>query len=262
MLRMTLTVVLASVLVVLMGCRASNTGRGQIVPISSSAVASPIGAVNLAAASETDLIEQVAINRQAYRHGLELLVSYYTRMGNNMKLTWAQKELSALIAMPKYKYIIDAQPAGPDLKATTLIPEADALYQEGRQLEKDAGILPFAKSEELLRLALEKYNQLISRHPASDKIDDAAFHAGGIYEYFKDYNIALLYYQRAYQWDRETPHPARFKAAYILDRHMHRRAEALDLYKEAVREDSEFEEWTIFARKRIKELTGEEQSTQ
>jgi tetratricopeptide (TPR) repeat protein len=245
-----------------MGCRASNTGRGQIVPRTSDPASSPIGPVNIASASEADLIEQVVINRQAYRRGLELLVNYYTRMGNNMKLTWARKELSALIAMPKYKYIIDAQPAGADLKATTLIPEADALYQEARALEKDAGILPFAKSEESLRLALEKYNELISKHPSSDKIDDAAFRAGGIYEYFKDHNIALLYYQRAFQWDPETPHPARFKAAYILDRNMHRRAEALDLYKEAVREDSEFEEWTIFASKRIKELTGEEQGTQ
>ena len=49
-----------------------------------------------------------------------------------------------------------------------------------------------------------------------------------------DYKLALLYYQRTYQWDPETSYPARFKAAFILDRQFHQRDEALKLYQEAL----------------------------
>ena len=89
------------------------------------------------------------------------------------------------------------------------------------------------KDENLLRMALDKYNQLISKFPTSDKIDDAAFRAAGIYEHFKDYSIAVQYYQRTYQWDPQTIYPAKYKAAFILDQRLHRRAEALQLYQDA-----------------------------
>jgi tetratricopeptide (TPR) repeat protein len=107
----------------------------------------------------------------------------------------------------------------------------------------------------MLRLALDKYNQLIKKYPTSDKIDDAAFRAGGIYEYFKDYTIALLYYQRAYQWDPDTIHPARFKAAYILDKRLHRRAEALELYQQVAKKKGQHGKYKVFAENRIRELT-------
>ena len=108
-----------------------------------------------------------------------------------------------------------------------------------------------------LSLTLNKKppNQLIRRHPSSNKIGDAAFRAGGIYEYFKDYTIALLYHQRTYQWDPETIHPARFRAAFILDKRLHRRAEALEVYQQAVKKESRYEIWKEFAEKRIRELT-------
>jgi tetratricopeptide (TPR) repeat protein len=244
---------------VLIGCQTTNTGRGQIVPPPTAATSGVLGAVNIAEATEADLVEQMANNRQAYHRGLELLVQYYTRTGNNRNLNWAKTELAALNTMPKYKYIIEAEVLPENLKATTLIPEADALYNEAVQLEKEAGPLPFAKNEDALRLALDKYTQLMRKHPSSDKIDDAAFKSGGILEYFKDYTIALLYYQRAYQWDPETPYPARFKAASILDRYLYQRAEALDLYRQAIKEEREFAEWVEFAERRIKELTKTEE---
>jgi tetratricopeptide (TPR) repeat protein len=108
-------------------------------------------------------------------------------------------------------------------------------------------------------LALDKYNQLIKKYPTSNKIDDAAYKAGGIYEYFKDYSIAVLYYKRAYQWDPMTIHPARFRAAYILDRRLARRVEALELYEEAIKTEGRYEKlvtWREFAEKRVKELSG------
>ena len=106
-------------------------------------------------------------------------------------------------------------------------------------------------------MALEKYNELIRKHPSSDKIDDAAYNAGVIQEYFKDYSIALLYYKRAFQWDPDTIHPARFRAARVLDKNLHRNAEALQLYQQAVKIEGQYEkyrEWREYAERRIREL--------
>ena len=254
MARTILTILIVVLLNVLVGCQGVEGSKSQLVPRpETSDWAAAV--VNIAEAGEVDIVEQVSVNRQAYRQGLELLVKYYTRVGNNMKLEWARKELAALDTMPKYKYIIEASVAPANLKASTLIPEADALYREAFQLQKRAGPLTFIKNENLLRLALDKYNQLIRKHPYSDKIDDAAYRGGGIYEYFKDYTIALLYYQRAYQWDPDTIHPARFKAAYILDRRLHRRAEALELYQQFIKGMTGSEQQREFAQRRIEELT-------
>jgi len=262
MARIILTAVLIVLLEVLVGCNGVDTGRGQLMPDRTKTFQETSGVIKPATESETDIIEQVSVNRQAYREGLELLIKHYTRTGNNMKLVWAKEELAALDDMPQYKYIIEASVAGPNLKASTSITEANYMYHEGLRLEKKAGKLIVIKSKDLLRMALEQYNQLIKRHPSSDKIDDAAFRAAGIYEHFKDYSIALLYYQRAYQWDPETIHPAMFKAAYILDKHLHRRKEALELYQQAVEDLGLKSGYREYAENRIMELTQIDESVE
>jgi tetratricopeptide (TPR) repeat protein len=251
------TVVLIILLSVLVGCQGVDRGRGQLVPQGRRQALGPASVVNIADTSEADIVEQMAVNRQAYRQGLELLAGYYMRTGNNMKLEWAQKELAALNSMSKYNYIIEANVAPQNLKVSASIPEADDLYYEAEDIDKEAGTLPILKNENQLRLALEKYNEVIRKYPSSDKIDDAAYNAGVIYEYFKDYSIALLYFKRTFQWDPDTPHPARFRAARILDKNLHRNAEALQLYQQAVKTEGQFDryrEWRDFAEKRIREL--------
>lgn len=258
MARTILTAVLIVLLNVLVGCRGVDTGRSQLAPTYPGTA--PV--VSITGTGEADIIEQVSLNRQAYRQGLELLINYYTRMGNSMKLDWAKKELAGLETVIQYNYVIAGHFAGPRLKADTSIPEADALYEEALQIEKSAGPLPFLKDQDTLRLALSKYNQLIEKYSTSDKIDDAAFRAAGIYEYFKDYTIAVSYYKRAYQWDRYTIHPARYKAAYVLDRKLHQREEALQLYQEVLKDEVLSPHYKEFAERRIRVLTKiEEENT-
>ncbi len=257
MARIVLTAVIIVLLNVLVGCQDVDSGRGQLMPTRTRTSIGAAGVVTVVDAGETDFVEQIAVNRQAYRQGLQLLVGYYTRIGNNMKLNWAKEELSGLDSIPQYKYIIEAESAGANLRASTSIPEADEIYQDALDLHKEAGALIVVKNDDLLRLAADKYNRLIKRFPSSDKIDDAAYKAGEIYEYFKDYSIALLYYKRAYQWDPGTMHPARFRAARILDKRLHRYAEALELYREAIKTEGAYErhrKWTEFAEQRIIDL--------
>jgi TolA-binding protein len=136
--------------------------------------------------------------------------------------------------------------------------DANALYAEGLRIEEEAGLL--IKDEALLKKALDKYNELISKYPKSDKIDDAAFRMGGIYEYMKDYPNAVKNYQRTYQWNQQTPTVARFKAAYLLDTQLGRRSEALQIYQDAlskITRSNEHRLWVEYAEQRVKELTGE-----
>jgi tetratricopeptide (TPR) repeat protein len=243
---------------VLVGCNGVDTGRAQIMPSPVGTTSGPV--VDISKSGEADLVEKMAASRQDYRRGLEMLIQHYNKTGNNMKLTWAKEELQALDSMPKYNYIIEATMAGPDLKATKAVPEADYLYNDAVRLEEQAGKLVVIKDDNLLRMALDKYNMLISKYPSSDKIDDASYHAAGICEHFGDYSIAVLYYQRTYQWDPETNYPARYKAAYILDKYLHRRAEALQMYQDALEEltrSGQHPQWEEYAKDRAKELIGE-----
>jgi tetratricopeptide (TPR) repeat protein len=262
---MTRTVIIATTLLLLVatvGCTPSDRGLGQRLPQRTIYESpAPAGEANQVAGStdEVDLVEQVATYRRSYRRSLELLVTHYTVVGDNRKLKWAQEELTALDRMPQYRYIIDAQVMPADLKASTRIPAADELYLDAVETQRQAEPIGILKDEELLRVALAKYNSLIRQYPNSDKIDDAAYRAAGIYDYFKDYEIALLYYQRAYQWDPDTPYPARFHAASILDKKLHRRGEALEAYQDAVlREGDRYDEWKMYGERRIKELSSSE----
>jgi len=255
---MTRTVLIATAIVMLnacIGCQTTDTGRGQLVPQELKTKTSQVEP-QIADAAETDLIEELVLHRRAYLQTLNRLLQYYQQTGNDVKLTWAKKEMQALTTMPQYNYIIQANLAGPDLQASTSIPEADQLYKEARSLEQDARTVPIFKDKDKLRLALHKYNQLIKKHPYSDKIDDAAYRAARIYEGFKDNSIALLYYKRTFQWDADTPYPARYRAAYLLDQKFARRQQALQLYRDSLDTEDLDEEFRQYAEKRVKQLTG------
>lgn len=206
-------------------------------------------------AGEIDLIEDMAGHRNAYKTGLAKLVEYYTASGDAVKLGWANRELAALNAIAQYRYVMPAAGIDASHRALDTINEADELFAEAEKLYKDSG-WPF-RDEAKLRRALRKYNLIIAKWPSSDKIDDCAYKAGKIYEHFKDYDIAVVYYQRAFQWDGNTPYPVRFKAAYILDRRLHMKKEALALYQMAYKNpnDQKYEGNMLFAKKRILEMT-------
>jgi len=263
--RMTRIVTTAAVILILIaaiGCT-SDTGISQRLPQRSNVSVNTPSDPPLptpSTSNEIDLVEQMSKYRQEYRRSLQALIQHYDAMGNHEKTMWAKQEVEALDRIPQYRYITTAD-MPENLKATERIPAADQLYEEAEKLRRDAGVLPVLKDEEYLRAALDKYNQLIREYPSSDKIDDAAFRMGEIHENFRDYTLALTCYQRAYQWDASTPYPARFKAASVLDRRLHRRAEALQLYQEAIVKESQFVDRKLMAEQRIKELTTSTDTT-
>jgi TolA-binding protein len=209
------------------------------------------------AAAEVALAEEVAQKRLAYRKELEKIKSFYEQSGNQLKLEWVQRELASLDSAPRYRYIIQAEVAGDKLAATDSIPRANILYDDAEKLYKEAEFIPLLVSRSKRQLALNKCNELIRDYPASDKIDDAAYMAGEIHEFFGDYSIAVLYYKRAFQWDADTPYPARYRAAKLLDYKLFERDQALQLYRESLKRETAAHNYSEIMQQRIDELTIE-----
>jgi tetratricopeptide (TPR) repeat protein len=251
-------------LTVLVGCE-TNQGRSQRLPqrsLPEAGASTPVPVEAAVSADEIDLVEQLSTQRQAYRATLEKLIKYYDVSGNNTNLGWARTELQALDRIPQYRYVVEAQVLPADLKATAKLQAADDLYAKAMETERKAGVLPVLKDEDLLRAALNQYSELLAKYPTSDKIGDVAYRMGGIHEYFKDYTIALSFYQRAYQWSPAASYPARFKAAAILDWRLHRRAEALQVYQEAIVKEAQHTDLKATAERRIQDLSNSDKPKQ
>jgi tetratricopeptide (TPR) repeat protein len=231
------------------------------------------------AAEEVALAEEVTAKRLAYRKELEKIKSYYEQSGNQLKIEWVNRELASIDAAPRYSYILQAEVAGDKLVAKDSIPKADILYKEALDIYNRTDVIfpipLFVKHDDLalqhptlyvskkkLQRALNKCNELIKEYPASDKIDDAAYLAGEIHEWFKDYSIAALYYKRAFQWDSQTPYPARYRAANLLDYQLYERDKALLLYRESLQKEKEYlnSDTVTLIEQRIAELTVEPKS--
>jgi len=118
--------------------------------------------------------------------------------------------------------------------------------------------LPSVNSTKSLYLAKDKFDALITNYPESDKIDDAAYRAGRIYDHFGDYRIAALYYQRTFQWNEKTRYPARSRAAYVMDKRLNEKEKALTFYQLAYKYEKHFPNNVEYARTRILELTAKD----
>jgi tetratricopeptide (TPR) repeat protein len=266
MTRIVTTAAVTLIVIAALGCN-SETGVSQQLPQRSSPYyqgnpSDPPLTVSATTSNEIDLVEKMATHRQEYRRSLEALVQYYNTAGNHQKMSWARQEMESLDRIPQYRYFVVAE-MPENLRATERIPAADQLYAEAEKLRRDSGWVmpgPF-KNEEILRTALDRYSQVITQYPTSDKIDDAAYRMAEIHDYFSDYTLAATAYQRAYQWDPATPFPARFKAAFVLDRKLHNRAEALKIYQEAIIRESQYTDYKLMAERRVQELNTSSDTT-
>lgn len=183
---------------------------------------------------EVDLVESVLSHRNQYRRDLSRLHEYYRRHGDTTKADWAAFELKGLKTVKQFKYFLDAEIPPEDLKATESVPEADAMLDRGLELMREGGHgVPAFYRESNMVEAANMFRTLVELHPASDKIDDAAFYLGEIHRQYlpRQEFLAAQWYERATSWDPSTPHPARFRAAVIYDDLLRDHAHALELYQ-------------------------------
>ena len=215
--------------------------------------------IQIAEATEVDLVEQLLMHRAMYHRTLRVLHGYYSNHGYEQKRRWAQAELRGVERIQPFRYLLSAEVPADDLRPVESIAAADAMFEKGRELMREGGHgVPALYRREFMIKAQATFVELIRKHPASDKIDDAAFLCGEIHkEYLKDQEpIAVKWYERAFAWDPNTPHPARFQAAVTYDFRLHDRARALELYRQVLESETHNKSNVSFAVTRIDQLTG------
>ncbi|MCE5341624.1 MAG: hypothetical protein LLF92_10960 [Planctomycetaceae bacterium] len=218
------------------------------------------------AQTEIGLAESVSQKRMEYRSELEKMKSYYEQSGNQLKIDWVDRELKFINDAPRYTYIIQAEVAGSDLRAKDLIPKADVIYRKAVTRYENACILPLPGtpiltgktliSRRRMQIALNWFNEVITEYPTSDKIDDCAWYAAKIHDFFGDYSIAVLYYKRAFQWDPATPYPARYCAAKLLDYKLMEKDQAVELYRESLEREEAYHNNNSAIEQRVRQLTN------
>ncbi len=190
-------------------------------------------------ANEPDLVERVIYYRAMYARSLRALHDFYRTQGVESKRLWAEDELRQVRQIKPYGYIVEAEvPVGP-ARTEASIAEADDLYSQGLNLFDQATEKNKVKKD-LLKQSLAKFKALVQQYPNSDKVDKACYYIGLLHDqYFPgDEQIALAWYQRAWQTNPQLQMPARFNAARIYDVKLHDRNKALEMYRRVLKEET------------------------
>ena len=219
-------------------------------------------AAHLGKADEPTLVEATVRARRGFVKAAAELAEFYERRDRrSYKARRVRNVQERFDPIHTYMYFLSAEIPGPQLKPTEAIPEADRMFRHGKRLfdqGKGFSRTCFTTDYQKMRLALETFRGLIYKYPHSTKIALAAYYAGEIYkEYFNEDVRAVHWYQRAWQWDKSVPEPARFQAATVWDIRLRNYTRAIECYRLALRYDP----WRLgnpeTARRRIRELTLE-----
>ncbi len=204
-------------------------------------------------AADHQLVERVLAARKEYQESLEALRAHYIAAGEIERARWAEDELLQYHRMSKFAYRLELDVPPPNLVPQFNIPEANELMRRAI-LYKDKGFgTDYIDNQRRAELLLQ---QLLSKHPQSNKIDEAAYMLGDLYESraFRQYSRSAIYFERCFQWNPKTHHDARMRAARLYER-LGERNKAIEIYKDITTHEHDpkrIEE----AQKKITELNG------
>lgn len=188
--------------------------------------------------NDLELVERVLATRKQYQQALEQLREHYRRNSDGERQRWVEEELMGYHRLPKRAYRLDLDVPPPTLNPAHNIPDANDLFRramdyKGRGWGSQAG--------DNMRRAEILFQQVLSSYPQCDKIDDAAYQLGEIYEgrTYKQYRRAAYYYERCFQWNPNTQYDARMRAARLYDKTLQERSRALQLYREIINHETD-----------------------
>jgi hypothetical protein len=205
-------------------------------------------------ATDVELVERLLAARKEFQTSLEELRKHYVAVGDAKRAHWAEDELRQYHRMIKQSFRLDLEVPPPTLQAAYNIPEANELYRQAMSYKDkgwgDDNLFNQRRSEILLQ-------RLLTNYPQSDKIGDAAFQLGDLYEGKNNHQFerAAVYYERCFQWNSGLAHEARLRAARIYDKQLHERGRAQELYKDVTTHDTD-QKRIQEAQKRLAELTS------
>lgn len=189
---------------------------------------------------EAELVENLLKVRKEYWAALDKLRQHYDGNNDIEKERWVQEEIRSFHRMMKYSYRLDIKDVPPPtLQAKNSIPEANALYRRAMEFKGKGTGEEYIDNQRRAEILLQG---LLDRHPESDKIADAAYSLGEIYEDYRpraQFQRAAAYYERCYQWNKAGTGDARMRAARLYDRQLKMYDKAKELYKAVLNNDTD-----------------------
>jgi TolA-binding protein len=188
--------------------------------------------------SDIDLVEKVLAARREYQLSLEQLRAHYVNTNDTERAKWAEEELRQFHRLSKQAYRLELDVPPPTLHANYNIPEANELYRRAMTYKDKGWGTDYIDNQRRAEILLQ---QLLTNHPQSDKIGDAAFQLGDLYESkaYKQYRRAAQYFERCFQWNPNTHMDARLRAARLYDRQLTEKGRAMELYKDVIAHETD-----------------------
>src|SRR5262245_18009491 len=148
-----------------------------------------------ASPDDLELVKTLNSARGKYQQSLEALWTHYRTNGDSEKAKWAEEELRSFHRVPKQAFRLDLVVPAPTLQASYNVQEANELYRRA-MLYKDKGWgTDYIDNQRRAELLL---NQLLTSYPQCDKIGDAAYQLGDLYESkaYRQYRLSATYFER------------------------------------------------------------------
>lgn len=230
-----------------------SVGRPQS-PGAKGKTAPSAGPGGSAGASDIELVERLLAARRDYEVVLGQLRTLYAASGDVERAQWAQEELLGYHRVIKQAFRLELDVPPPTLQAAYNIPEANELYKKAMSYKDKGWGTDALDNQHRAEILLQ---QLLTSYPQSDKIGDAAYQLGDIYEKkpYQQFRRAALYFERCFQWHPNTQHDARLRAARLYDKNLQERAKAIELYREITTHETDPKRLQE-AQKRLSELSG------
>jgi tetratricopeptide (TPR) repeat protein len=181
--------------------------------------------------SDIELVEKLLVARREYQKCLVQLLRHYKAVGDLEREKWAKGELREFNRINKQAFRLELDVPPPTLQASTNIPEANKLYTLAMSYKDKGWNTDYVDNQHRAEIVLQ---QLLTEYPQSNKISDAAYMLGDIYQSsaFRQYRRAAAYFERCYQWNPMTHFDARLRAARLYDHQMLDRTKAMEIYRE------------------------------
>jgi TolA-binding protein len=206
------------------------------------------------AANDLELVEKLLMTRRDYQKSLENLRLHYLKANDMERAKWAEEELRQYHRILKQAFRLDLDVPPPNLIGNTNIPEANKLFTAAMTYKDKGWANDYIDNQRRAEILLQK---LLTEYPQSDKIAQAAYELGDIYESKanKQYRRSAAYFERCFQWNTKTTSDARLRAARLYDKQLTDRVRAKEIYLEITTHDVDPKR-IAEATKRLQELSG------
>lgn len=207
-----------------------------------------------AVVSDIEMVERLLATRRDYQLALEKLRTHYAATGDLERAQWAEEELIQYHRMAKRAYRLELDVPPPTLQAKENIPEANELFRRAMIYKNKGWGNDYIDNQRRAEILLQ---QLLTNYPQSDKIGDAAYQLGDLYESkaYQQPRRSAQYFERCFQWHHNTQLDARLRAARLYDKQLNERARAIELYREVTTHETDAKRIQE-AQKRMTELSA------